>query len=1526
MIFTDYKTTDFDVQLGAKNTDAEKNRLKYVGYEDGGFDVVDFGSRSVDESAFELSAIPVNEYDGLLAYLLENVGREVPVNDNSDIFSFGVTDATDLNIYISDVTPKAETQFSDVGFYSIALKVRRPNELAVKRDFLVDIDLNAFSVDEVVPTPADLPTGTEGDTALVRNPRTLYKYTSGTWTEQFPLKPYEVTFYVDTLSDVLTRPKENDTAFTTITDEYFIFDGLEWVLTAFPSLSKWKPVVNNNPSIGLKNGVLRWTAFDTATYNGNEYVSGFIAENGIKFPTKSVPIDKGQGTEVLDGFKVNINNAERFSLNNVEFNFFGAVCTLSVYIDGVGVIKERTGLNKTNSFDSGFFGLAVEPFLWLDNDKNVLQNTLSQDGGNGKQGAPNLYGSWNYAPLVLQDNVTGFQTTPNGVSTFVVIDVKPFDGVLNTQKFTVSLPEAGFTFTTPDSENPSWYVNLNSLDRNLVPVSQVVSATPSTGAPFGTIELEVEALTTITDLRVGSTMRAVNLLVKYVVDLEVIKGIVEPIKVYAYDSDTDKYITIPRGLLEKTSDNTLQLVNDPEFVFLDGDNISFREYVSAKAVPLNDVPNTVNVGIIDGGGVEYSLPNNTSDTSPKALSIYDNGSGNVFGWNRWSHRGFSGTFNRFNFKLDDLGSYANTNTGYLLAANASFPNVAIFNASNVFGISNANASWGLAADWVTSFWWGRSDTNGCGVWSQAKNTPTSDIAVFNSEYLIHKGVNAATHLPTMETDKELGASFSWGITDEIKSKLVGATEVRFLTQFAIYGLGQSQDLANRGKIGSPNVRTGKADKYLSRFGYYYNVTCEMWLRHRDNPALDRLVSTNIFQTSSNANSTQKVFQTGTQIALEQWQVFENNNSFNKFSTAVSNTTTPLDQTKKFHQFCNIPKSLGGDDTFYLQDGERESESFWLTFTVVAEIGVDTFTIPANHGGKVSNVNLGIAGDIIDMALMDVDGNTYTSTSDIPHAIGATNIIANLLVLVLPTDSSTKTQWTTAITGLNGWRFSEFVGSDLVSEFKTNYDAYPEYSYSGRDLFKFDQTVVDELFSADNYLFDEYDRIDSVCYLWREEGLNDEQIRFVQIGAYDTNLLSIDGSARHNYNTESMGFFEASTDFEPSETYYVRADGRTDLNGKLINNPRTIAESQIQNVIPNFQLRYDAKSYSDRETWAARSFLQDTKTVKQVLDTLTEHTSSVVTYDDDGALRLRSTFIGDYNGFAKATFDKTNIEKKSKNLVKYRDITEMFTDFKFNFHYNTGKGAIDKTLRIKLSTSGNELEIQGLEQTSEDNSTTTEVKRELTQMLNGILLEDFQIAKTFYNTGRYNLFEGDYEQFYDNTLQVDNAATGIRAMASLASKWVRSNLLNAWEITFDTNMDYVLHSTNVDDDNRLRLGDPISFNLPSITGELTLYGLIRKIKPNYYNGKVSITVFSSVDPFTYATLYDRIWDGMDVDAEGYTKDDYRLKPLFKYPFKDTNQDYTFPTGDDTDSGTYDVNDYQFDNNSFADTEDPFEPFN
>jgi len=71
------------------------------------------------------------------------------------------------------------------------------------------------------------------------------------------------------------------------------------------------------------------------------------------------------------------------------------------------------------------------------------------------------------------------------------------------------------------------------------------------------------------------------------------------------------------------------------------------------------------------------------------------------------------------------------------------------------------------------------------------------------------------------------------------------------------------------------------------------------------------------------------------------------------------------------------------------------------------------------------------------------------------------------------------------------------------------------------------------------------------------------------------------------------------------------------------------------------------------------------------------------------------------------------------------------------------------------------------------------------------------------------------------------------------------------------------------------------------------------------------------------LYDYVWDGETGDISGSVTD-YQIQQAGLWPFKDTNQAGTYP-----DAGTGDISgdldDYQFIDDTYADFEEPYNPF-
>ena len=122
---------------------------------------------------------------------------------------------------------------------------------------------------------------------------------------------------------------------------------------------------------------------------------------------------------------------------------------------------------------------------------------------------------------------------------------------------------------------------------------------------------------------------------------------------------------------------------------------------------------------------------------------------------------------------------------------------------------------------------------------------------------------------------------------------------------------------------------------------------------------------------------------------------------------------------------------------------------------------------------------------------------------------------------------------------------------------------------------------------------------------------------------------------------------------------------------------------------------------------------------------------------------------------------------------------------------------------------------------------------------------------------------------------------------------------------------------------LRLGDLVTFDFNSITGDEKLFAFVRSIKPKLYDGIVEIELFASVDPWVYSTFYDRVWDA-GLISDTYNPDQFKHSEFFKYPFKDTNQIGTFSDNGDLNQSGYDPNNFKFTDDSVADPDEAFNP--
>ncbi len=169
---------------------------------------------------------------------------------------------------------------------------------------------------------------------------------------------------------------------------------------------------DNDPSMGLKYGVFRWSAFADVSgassgVGGEYFKSGWIVEKSFKPPRYSVDARQGPAMEHPEGYSYSVPNFSqiwKFPLDN-NLAFYGAKNEAYFY-DRLHGVKQliRTGYNNRNAFDYQKLDFEIEPGVFLGTPS--WPNTTAgkgnyPDAAEAVRGKPILatYGRWDKGRL-----------------------------------------------------------------------------------------------------------------------------------------------------------------------------------------------------------------------------------------------------------------------------------------------------------------------------------------------------------------------------------------------------------------------------------------------------------------------------------------------------------------------------------------------------------------------------------------------------------------------------------------------------------------------------------------------------------------------------------------------------------------------------------------------------------------------------------------------------------------------------------------------------------------------------------------------------------------------------------------------------------------------------------------------------------------------------------------------------------------------------------------------------------------------
>lgn len=620
--------------------EGEEDALVNLTYLDGGSDQIIFGNRRKIASSWTIFNLTLAQFTALYQWAVGVVGKSTEITQEAGEFVFGPAFSQEaLTIQIKEVRPIGEASFSDghelhaIEFDAILIAVDGipiNNGTTHAYDFLLEVDTRAISVDlgtfaTLVDLEAAWPVADEGDTALVSGwlpvgpsepfGRALMMFVSGAWARQAHLTSSDVTFWgtepwnepprtMSILRSGMTFAIEGDLG------SYQVFQAQtpgtgSWVATPYPVIDNYRPVVANVEALNFRGGQFRYASFSDyeepgwTVYSNRPrlHEAGFIAKDGIEFPTMDTDMDKGPCLEKLNGFGAKLDNSKRFHWQTLGFNFFGAKCRLYV-LDFTGATPQkillRSGVNKTNSLDFANYSFDVEPQLFTATTFQLPKTTvessdvlgLYQDATASNM-VPLTYGNHPHAkaiPTVILDSIVALTTgAQNPPSTFGVLG-NGFHDVLGEEvvEFQI-LPSNGLSGQDLDPtgiryrqqlkntlQNGFQYFARFSNSTKLIPIEKTVSSPLVGFEDCLTIEIYAKFLDGEAATYTGLSVSIYRIQVDFVVDDRVCTGFGSSYpQVMLWDSDFKVFHKLPLGVFQANAyGNGFTLVANPAYVLV----------------------------------------------------------------------------------------------------------------------------------------------------------------------------------------------------------------------------------------------------------------------------------------------------------------------------------------------------------------------------------------------------------------------------------------------------------------------------------------------------------------------------------------------------------------------------------------------------------------------------------------------------------------------------------------------------------------------------------------------------------------------------------------------------------------------------------------------------------------------------------------------------------------------------------------------------------------------------------------------
>lgn len=395
--------------------------------------------------------------------------------------------------------------------------------------------------------------------------------------------------------------------------------------------------------------------------------------------------------------------------------------------------------------------------------------------------------------------------------------------------------------------------------------------------------------------------------------------------------------------------------------------------------------------------------------------------------------------------------------------------------------------------------------------------------------------------------------------------------------------------------------------------------------------------------------------------------------------------------------------------------------------------------------------------------------------------------------------------------------------------------------------------------------------------------------------------------RHKIDTRDFYLsYEKTFDIDKGVFFAKLDGGRTDIDGEIIESPIEITTDIFTKKIGK---EVSFTGMDTRNRWKLRKQFFENQNIRSITQEMADNLFCSAVLKTDGSVDFKSLNLSDYSS-PLFTFTDAHILKDSISRIKFKKADKIYNRFVFNFNWDWARNKYLNQVVIYLDEN-NVLQIEGLKESWQN---ALRVKYQ----------DFFTFSKEYFGSGQNIEKQFDLKWFYDERKSSINTRDWQPegAIGNYISKSLNYFIFNSWEFTFKIPMSYVIYNTNVTN-NKIEEGDFIRLQSYFFSNNDNVDCFVKGIKPDFYNATAQISVICPEPPEIAANFYDYRWDGQTGDISGNLTD-YQIKTADIWPFKDTSQVGTYPTGNTGDISS-DMADYQFNDDTYADTDEDYNPF-